>query len=214
MRWTVVGACVHVRCINPRSDVRKWRALPWVDAPVFDLGSRPDEPPISPSTLGRQRAPSGLGQIGGSSSLCPGRILTCATTGTSVPLLARPRGRASRPPELAATTPMEERPASRRASRWAASETTRPRTVRNPRDRRRGSTPRARAGRGGERLWMSWWGRGARRGGGGGRMRRGEARRGEARRCDYGLSVTHKLEQQGVPARGAAGALSRSVCSP
>ena len=65
--------------INPRSDVRKWRALPWGDAPVFDLGSRPDEPPISPSTLGRQRAPSGLGQIGGSSSLCPGRILTHAS---------------------------------------------------------------------------------------------------------------------------------------
>ena len=53
-----------------------WLAVPRVRWPVSDLGNRPDEPPISPATLGRQRAPLGLGQMVGSSDLSLGPILT------------------------------------------------------------------------------------------------------------------------------------------
>ena len=52
-----------------------WLMLPQLDAPVLDLGNRSDEPPISSATLGRQRAPSGLEQMGGSSDLSLGLIL-------------------------------------------------------------------------------------------------------------------------------------------
>ena len=53
-----------------------WLALLQRDAPVSDLGNRSDESPTSPATLGRQRAPSGLGQMVDSSDLNLGRIPT------------------------------------------------------------------------------------------------------------------------------------------
>ena len=68
--------CQQQRESVPRDGCGEWLAVPRVRWPVSDLGNRSDEPPISPATLGRQRAPLGLGQMVGSSDLSLGPILT------------------------------------------------------------------------------------------------------------------------------------------